>query len=264
MKKLTLLLVLLSGISIPVFSQKTKSLHKVIELQMPEGTGFNGACVAYHPIQKKYYASFAGNATFPMAIFDLKGKRLSNDTLKTGFDTRGLWYNSTYQTLQANGYADNGWTNYKLNKKGIPISNTIFNEGMNQPDGQCVAAFDDKKKELYLLSENMILTYDLTGIKKNEKELIFSDEDMDEDEESSLPKKFNNTTVVFTGMPKAEWGLYDIENKSVALFDMATGKKTQIWNIGDDAPEISSFCFAYTNGTVFLFDKDARIWYGYK
>ena len=94
-----------------------------------------------------------------------------------------------------------------------------------------------------------------------------TDEDTEEDEDAeqtSLPERYNNTTVVFTGIPKAEWGLYDTENNELVLFNRATGKITKKIPLGDDAPKIGLFCFAYTNGTIFLFDKDARAWYGYK
>ena len=53
---------------------------------MPEGDGNNGASVAWHPQQKKYYASFAGNATYPLAVFSENGKRLSANDLAAGFE----------------------------------------------------------------------------------------------------------------------------------------------------------------------------------
>ena len=75
------------------FGQTTVGIKEKLRLQMPEGSGSNGASVAWHPVLKRYYAAFAGNADFPLGIFDEKGKRLSADNLTTQIDVRGLWYN---------------------------------------------------------------------------------------------------------------------------------------------------------------------------
>jgi hypothetical protein len=273
MKTIILTLTLICCIFSDGIAQQTRILKKVIELQMPEGSGANGASVVYHPVLKKYYASFAGNIGFPMAVFDIKGKRLSQDDLTTGFDVRGLWYNPTTKTIQANGYADFGWTNFSLDKKGIPTSNTVFKAGMYQPEEQSVGAYDARKKQVYFLYYNKVVTYDLTGTQISKKALEADEEnpsytDPYDDEEDAdeiyLPEGYNSTTVVFTGIPKAEWGLYDTENSKFILFDKATGKITKKVQLGEDIPKNTSFCFAYTNGIVFLFDKNARAWYGYK
>src|SRR5215831_11978397 len=67
-------------------TQSPQVLKKVIELKMPKTAsddmpGTRGASVAWHPLQKKYYAVFAGNMDYPLAVFDEKGKRLSDDDL---------------------------------------------------------------------------------------------------------------------------------------------------------------------------------------
>ncbi len=265
MRKIILIFILLAGVYSLSSAQKTKSLKKVIELQMPEGLGTNGAGVVYHPLQKKYYASFAGNIEYPIAVFDLKGKRLSEDDLMAGFDVRGLWYNTVTKTIQANGYNDFGWTDFKLDKKGMPIENKVFMEGMHQPGEQSVGTFDSKAKQVYFLSGNKVITYDLKGEQKSEKTLQIPEEEMEDLEEADmLPEKYNYTTVLFTGIPQAEWGIYDSENAELVLFNKATGKITQKWQLDSNAPNAQAFCLAYTNGILFLFDKDERTWYGYK
>src|SRR4051812_44622439 len=115
MPKLLLLLVSIVSAAATVMGQApTQSLKKVAELKMPltaedEMPGTRGASVAWHPIQKKYYASFAGNVDFPMGVFDATGKRVSADELKTQADTRGLWYDPAKKTIAGNGYSDFGW-----------------------------------------------------------------------------------------------------------------------------------------------------------
>ena len=50
-------------LSLNLLAQNTKDLKKVMELQIYGEGGANGACVAWHPAQKKYYAAMAGNVS---------------------------------------------------------------------------------------------------------------------------------------------------------------------------------------------------------
>ena len=61
-----------------------RTLKKVMELKMPKTAdddmpGTRGASVAWHPLKKQYYASFAGNTEYPHAVSNATGKRLSGD-----------------------------------------------------------------------------------------------------------------------------------------------------------------------------------------
>ena len=152
MKKFIFLL----SIACPLFlqAQLVKTLKKSIELKMPGKVfaskingedslpGKRGGAVIWHPLQKKYYAVFAGNQTYPLAVFDFAGKRLSGDDLTTLEDLRGLWYNPTLKKICGNGYNDNGWFSYKLDAKGIPAEAEIYAAGMNQPGEQSVGVFN--------------------------------------------------------------------------------------------------------------------------
>ena len=51
-------------------AQTPQALKKVMELKMPKTVdddmpGTRGASVVWHPVNKKYYACFAGNADYP-------------------------------------------------------------------------------------------------------------------------------------------------------------------------------------------------------
>ena len=60
MKKYLIIAVLL--MTAGTLSAQSRTLKKVIALAMPGDMGSNGASVVYHPLQKKYYCAFAGNA----------------------------------------------------------------------------------------------------------------------------------------------------------------------------------------------------------
>ena len=93
MKKIILVtLIFLSSANL-LQAQLKESLKKIMELKMPKTVddsmpGTRGASVVWHPVQKKYYAVFAGNAQFPMAVFDAAGKRISEDDLLAMKDTK--------------------------------------------------------------------------------------------------------------------------------------------------------------------------------
>ena len=119
MKKLILSLLL--ALPFLLQAQLVKTLKKTIELKMPGKVfvsiltgkdslpGTRGGAVVWHPLQKKYYAAFAGNWKFPMAVFDISGKLLSNEDLTTFEDLRGMWYVPKLKKICGNGYSEIGW-----------------------------------------------------------------------------------------------------------------------------------------------------------
>jgi hypothetical protein len=282
MKKIVSIVVFLFVLAPILLAQPVTKLKKTITLTMPgvQGdNGTNGASVAYHPIQKKYYAAMAGNESYPMVVFDAKGKQLSADDVTTGFDVRGLWYNSKTKSIEANGYYDYGWTKFNLDSKGIPAGNTPIFSGQHQPTDQVVGSFDAKNNCVYFLDGAYVLVYDYkTGEKKEldkpteetmyKNYLLSIKRDATTEEEASynylLPEKYNNSLVVFTEMPKAEFGLLNTETKQIELYDRATGNLTKALQLPDDAICSTMFNFSYANKQFWLFDIDNRTWIGYK
>jgi hypothetical protein len=261
MKSYSALIALCLGITSFSFAQ---TLKKVLELQMPEGEGTRGASVVYHTTQKKYYASFAGNAVYPMAVFDLKGKRLSGDSLTTQFDTRGLWYNTANQTIYANGYNDAGWMVYELDSKGIPSGILKKFDGIHQPGEQSVGTYNSKTNQVYFLSGRNVVGYNAkTAETVKELQLLIKD-DGEEADSILLPEKYNQVSLVFTGIPKAEIGLLNITDSQIELFDLVTGTQTKQLKLPSDAPKETMFNFAYANGIYWLFSIGKRTWIGYK
>ncbi len=274
MKRIIISLLLLMTISAVSYAQKpSKQLKKVLEFVMPgeEGgqDGTRGAYVAYNPVLKLYYAAFAGNVKYPMAVFNLKGKMLSESDLKTMADLRGLWYNPITKTLQGNCYSDSGWVNYKLNKKGIPAEPTslLDEKGRYQPDDQSVGVYDPKLKTVYFLNGTSVVAYNMKGEIGKSVALVLPlplDENADELEEDVLPEAYNYTTVIFTGIPNQEFGLYNTETKIIELYNRTNGKYTSSWQLPENAPNYTSFNLAYCNGLLWLFNQETRTWSAYK
>lgn len=252
-----------------------KTLKKVFEFKMPltaddEMPGTRGASIAWHPVQKKYYAAMAGNMGYPLAVFDAAGKRLSNDEVTAMIDTRGLWYNTVDKRIEGNGYGEGGWFFYKLDPKGIPEDHEILFEGLNQPDGQCVGAYNPTSKKVLFIKGSQVFDYDIKTGEAAGTELVIhwgktAKDGIAEDEEPTESNEdYNYTTIVYTGISGAEIGVLNITEKQIELYNIKDGFLKQKLKLPSDAATETSFNFAYTNGAYWLFDMEARVWRGYK
>ncbi|HNW53185.1 MAG TPA: hypothetical protein PKN21_02900 [Bacteroidales bacterium] len=250
--------------------QDTVLLKKVMELKVKGEGGANGAAVTWDPVAKRYYTAIAGNADFPMSVFNASGILISDTNLKTQIDVRGLWYNTKTKALQANGYSETGWVSYKLNAKGIPESVTTIFEGMIQPNEHAVGTYDAKSNTVYFLdtSEDFVVeNYNPADGKIINTIFIHpgttkaENVDLDWDVEDMFD--YNATSVAFTGIPKSEIGLLNVVENQVELFNLE-GLLTKVLKLPQDALAYEMFNFSYCNGIYWLFDKENRKWVGYK
>ena len=251
-------------------AQTTRTLKLVLELQMPEGDGSNGASVAWHVEQKKYYAAFAGNADFPLAVFDKTGKLLSSEGLTTGFDVRGLWYDPTEKGIFGNAYGESGWFMLNLDEIGIPISSDNVMDEMIQPDNNSVGFLSISKDAICFLNGQEVKIY------KNQEEVMAENVRLyaglskkpkvvkEDDDISTLPENYNSNVAVSTELPNAEFGLLNISTKQIELYGKTTGLMTQVLKLPNDSPVNNMFNFSFANGIYWLFDKEKRKWVGYK
>jgi hypothetical protein len=221
-------------------------------------------------VQKKYYAAFAGNGGYPLAVFDVTGKRLSDDEQATMQDTRGLWYNATLKKICGNGYSDIGWFSYKLDAKGIPEESEIYAAGMNQPGEQSIGVYNAKTNMVCFLYGQNIYMYNKDAMQEEDSTIrlypgITKAGDIDkEDDGTTLKEDYSSNVLIYTGIPKAEFGLLNSTEKQVELYNKKTGLLTQKLKLPADIETYPSFSFSYTTGTYWAFDQETRIWTGYK
>lgn len=279
MKKVPLLLFALAAVASIHAQPTTKALKAIVTLKMPrtaddDKPGTRGASVAWHPVQKKYYASMAGNVEYPMGVFDATGNLLSGNDLSTGQDTRGLWFNTLKKQVQGNAYADGGWFGYILNAKGIPLSSKVFLEDSHQPDEQAVGAYNGAKQTVLFLSGSKVYSYSMTGEQvgdplsiqfgRKKTDPVVEGELEDDMEDDLTPEDYNYTSVVYTGIKGQELGFLNTTNMEIELYDMVSGFMTKRLALPIDAPVNASFNFAYANGMYWLFSMEERKWTGYK
>jgi len=253
-------------------SQAQTRLKEVMTLKMPRTRedsmpGTRGASVVWHPIQKKYYAAFAGNWGYPLAIFDVKGTRLSGDDLNTNEDLRGLWYNPDAKEIQGNTYSDYGWFIYNLGTDGSILGSRTLFSGMNQPDKQSVGTYNYKDRKVLFVHSGSLYSYDIadssiiSSTEINWGKRKSSSGDLAEYESS---ENYNRTALIYTGIAGSEIGFLNVEKKQIELYDYTSCHLSKVLPLPEDAPAERSFNFAYANGIYWLFDMDGRTWHGYK
>jgi hypothetical protein len=275
MKKVLSVLAMVACFYSTIIAQAPRALKKVMELKMPltaedDMPGTRGASVVWHPVQKKYYASFAGNKDYPMAVFNATGKRLSSENQTTLIDTRGLWYNPVKKQVCGNGYSDNGWFSYKLNPLGLVSEINNDFTGLNQPGDQSVGAYNIAKKQVIFLFGSEIWSYNAADASLAADKTILhwgltaKDGIAEDDNVAETPEGYNATSLIYTGLPNAEAGVLNIVDKQIELYNIKTGFLTRKLQLPDDAPAEATFNFAYANGMYWLFDMTTRIWIGYK
>lgn len=254
-------------------AQDPQPLTKTLELQMPKTAdddmpGTRGASVTWHPALKKYYASFAGNAAYPMAVFDNKGTRTSSENLSTRIDTRGLWYNPSSKMISGNGYGSKGWFYYTLDNRGNPTDVYISKRKMNQPDSQSVGVYNSTDKQVLFLFRSHVYKYNSDGQLvdslaihwgRKKADVAAGNEDL-----SIQPEAYNFSSLVYTGIKEQEIGFLNIENKQIELYDIKTGFLTKTLALPESATAEPVFNFAYANGLYWLFNRGLRKWEGYK
>ena len=252
-------------------------LRKVLELQMPltaedVNPGRRAGSVAWHPIFRKYYSNMCGNGDFPIAVFDEKGKRISQDTCTTGVDMRGIWFNPFIKSLQGNGYDTVGLFSIVPKKNGQPVWPNVYRPGLNQPGPQCVGAYYREQDQIVYLSGRTIYFYG-SASNQEERKLRLNwgrtkadgmEDLMDEYEAAEAPEGYNITTVIFPGTKGAEIGVLNITEGTIELYDKASGFLSKKLKLPEGAPLEANFNFSYANGIYWLFSMDERIWYGYK
>jgi len=214
--------------------------------------GYNGLTVAYNPTKQYYYCVFAGNADFPLEVFNAAGESVYSGTTKV--DMRGLWYNAKLNCLEGTKFPSGSFKMF-LNNEGIP-SNPVSQSGSEfiPPYEQCQVVCDPAKGMMYSYYNGIVYSYQLSTNKLKKKIVL-----------KNSPVNFTNYNpyaMGFTGYKKYELVMYDVYSNQLLFFAL-NGKFTTSVKMPYGIPYIESFRFSYTNNRVFLYDEEKRAWFAY-
>jgi hypothetical protein len=238
----------------PEPTAKKKKLKQVITLIIQSKRGNNGVAVAYHPKKKLYYATYGGNEQYPLEIFTAKGKPVHSEALK--FDARGLWYNPSCDCFEGNSYNEQGLYSFTVDKQGLP--GTRINRPFGQPNEQSAACFNPKTQKVIYFNPETV-TFDFYNYNSGKLESSIPLNGLDEEQLEGL-----NMRLAFTGQKGKELALVNYQKAEIYLFNQSTGSYAQTLELPANAPLKTFFNFDASNGLLWLYDVERKIWYGYK
>lgn len=226
-----------------------------LTLSINQSSGTNGSGITYDPGKQLYYVVIAGNASFPMEVFNAKGDNVFQT--ETGSDMRGIWWNSKTKSIEGNCYADGGIVSMKLDASGYPsLGNTTLMSGDNhQPNVNSCGVYDGKKL-IYFIDGDKIYTYS----RKNGAAAGTLDLQLSYDAKVNL----NYTSMIYTGKKGMEIGVLDHINKKIYLLNKKTGSVSATITLPYEATCHESFRFGYANNYAFIYDTETRSWTGYR
>lgn len=254
-------------------AQTVRQLRKSVTLKMPKGSGENGGTVAINLKNRFYYATIAGNKTYSIAYFNAVGEMVSPPDLALLADVRGMWYSPALKTMQANAFGSIGWVNYVLDEAGIPYDVKPFLSGQLQPFPNSVAQYNQRENLVHFLKGSTVVAYDVaTGKEVKEKTVLLKTGYSKKapppaglliDSARVLPQ-YNSTTVLYTGISNAEFGLLNVQTNEIELYSKADGLLTQKLKLPADARPNDKLNFSFCNNVYFIYDVSTRSWVGYR
>jgi hypothetical protein len=271
MKAISFLFILIFCIQISN-AQSTREIRKTVELIMPKGNGDNGGTVAVNLKNRNVYATIVGNKTYSMAFFNGVGQMVSPPDLALLADIRGLWYNPALKTFQGNTFGGN-WINYVIDDAGIPYDVKPSFTKVPQPNANSIAVFNQRENVVYFLKGHTVVTVDInTGKPVPEKTYALklgytkkAPAPADYKADSlKIPDNYNSTTIIYTGITNAEFGLLNIDTREIELYSKQDGLLYQKLKLPKEAVPWEKFNFGFANNTYYLFDKQKRSWVGYR
>lgn len=257
------LILLAIGMSAKGQLQQGRMLLKVAELPMGPVSAVDGACVAWHPVQKKYYAGMVGGPNELMRIFNEKGEPV--DSCSTLANLRGLWYNPVKKLLEGNAVEHKGWFTYHLNKKGMPEkTEPVFNYDavsneqsvgafLRIDTSSIVAFYYDISVQFYNAAQGDFIStvtlpelYGNAGYEKNEAGLTHT-----------------GMVVLSTGMPEAELAFVNVYKRRIDFIKLGKGYSHSLI-IPQQQPLYGAFNTAFANGILWMYDQQKKVWNGYQ
>jgi hypothetical protein len=129
--------------------------------------------------------------------------------------------------------------------------------------------YNNNSNQVCFLNGQFIYSYNADAMQSDTTIRLYpgisNKENIDEDDNGeTLSEDYNYNVLIYTGIPKAEFGLLNIYQRQVELYNQKTGLLTQKLLLPADLPVWPAFNFSYSNGTYWAFDQETRTWTGYK
>lgn len=243
-------------VAITAFAQPLSSPIRDITYTLSnQYDGTNGSAVVWLPKKNIYVAAIAGNADFPLEAFSPAGTTVFSERIS--FDARGIWYNGKTDRIEGNAAGSDGWYAIEIDPTNRPTTPVSIFSGQYQPDFQSVGVYDNSKKQVCFLSA------DLSSIECYSRKKPGKTSSITLNWNGIPSGNINPYALGYTGVSGYEFVCLDYVNRKMVFFNRSGGQTATV-NVPEDAPVYDWFAFSFTNGHAFFYDKDLRIWTGYK
>jgi len=148
-----------------------------------------------------------------------------------------------------------------------------FLSGQLQPFPNSVGQYNQRENLVHFLKGSTVVAYDAaTGKEVKEKTVLLKTGYSKKipppaglviDSVKVLPQ-YNSTTVIYTGISNAEFGLLNVQTKEIELYSKADGLLTQRLKLPPDTRTNDKLNFSYCNNVYFIYDVLKRSWIGYR
>eukprot|EP00051_Salpingoeca_urceolata_P013637 m.172013 g.172013 ORF g.172013 m.172013 type:complete len:346 (+) comp17850_c0_seq1:1171-2208(+) len=217
------------------------------------GVTTNTMSIAFDPNRELYYSGQAGSNSYALWTFDKDGQKV-NSMKTTGFDGRGMWWNSADNQLQANCYSSGGYVAIKLDDAGMCKSSESIVKGQRQPEADSVLAFDPDNNELLGYRDGKIFRYNPT-----------TGEEISTTELSSQPPALNPTFCGYTGVPGHEIVLFSGDNLTCHYVDKFSGQLAEAkTKLALEERVHNKFNTGYANGKLFVVPSRGNAFRGFQ
>ncbi len=221
------------------------------------GANDNRCAVVFNPEARLYYSLDAGCMRYPVDTYDERGTLLS--TVDQGFDYRGAWWDPVTKQLEGNGHAEAGLFVQSLDgTTRRPLGTGLPWHEAAQPQPHSSGTLDTEADLVIYYHDGAIHRY--THATNSSRGRVHI---------KGLPvalSALNDNSVVFTGMPGYEYGLYDHTQRRVLFVNKSTGEYAGFCQLPASAPARTTFGMSYANGYFWLFDAPSNpgTWRSYR
>lgn len=213
----------------------------------------NNRCgMAYNPEHDVYYSVNGGSSSYFLDTYNGIGTLISS--IAQGFDYRGAWFDAVAGQFEGNGYFNDGIFVQDLNEFGFPLGTGTVTLTGAQPAQNSVGDLDPDADEILYYDAGSIFRY------SHETNALLGSYAV-----TGLPvviSNLNSNTVVYTGCPGNEIGLYDHVGRQLLFVDKSTGAYSGSCQLPLSAPDRSSFGMSYANGLLWLYQD--LVWNSYQ
>lgn len=224
-----------------------------ITLKASAGGTDNRSSIAYNPLKMLYYSVNAGSSSYYVDTYDANGVLL--DSVLSGFDFRGAWWNPLLFTFEGNGYNSYGIFSKAIDPfTGVAIAGGSIVATNSQPDLQSAGDLDTARYEIIYYYDGSIYRF-----------ARLDDSPLGTSVITGLPSgtALNVNSICYTGFEGMEFGVYDYANLRFIFINKSSEY------VGHSQLPATAFATSYNkiswaNRLFWIYNSDDRIWYSYK